>query len=68
MDPAVHKRFLEYRELYVYFAKGVKAPQLTAAEFADADGEHRALAAKGDARDDEEDARFEALAKLLFRD
>jgi hypothetical protein len=68
MDPAVHKRFLEYRELYIYFAKGVKAPQLTAAEFSDADAEHRALTAKGDARDDEEDVRFEELAKLLFRD
>jgi hypothetical protein len=68
MDPKVHSRFLDYRERYIYFAKGVKAPELTAAEFVAADAEHRALDAKGDARDDEEDARFEELAKLLFRD
>jgi hypothetical protein len=68
MDPKVHARFLDYRERYIYFAKGVKAPQLSADEFVAADGEHRALAAKGEARDDEEDARFQELAKLLFRD
>jgi hypothetical protein len=68
MDPKVHSRFLDYRERYLYFAKGVKAPQLSAEEFALADAEHRALVAKGDARDDEEEARVEELARLLFRD
>jgi hypothetical protein len=68
MDPTVHKRFLDYRERYLYFAKGVKLPELKAAEFTAADAEHRSLEAKGDARDDEEEARFLELAKLLFRD
>ncbi len=68
MDPHVHKRFLDYRERYVYFAKGVKLRELTAAEFTALDAEHRTLDAKGDARDDEEEARFAEVAKLLFRD
>jgi hypothetical protein len=68
MDPQVHKRFLDYRERYEYFAKGVKAPLLDANQFTAADAEQRALEAKGDARDDEEEARFEELSKLLFRD
>ena len=68
MDPKVHSRFLDYRERYIYFAKGVKAPQLSADEFVVADAEYRALEAKKDARDDEEEARLEELARLLFRD
>jgi hypothetical protein len=68
MDPKVHSRFLDYRERYIYFAKGVKAPQLTADEFVLADAEYRALDAKGDTREDEEEARLEELARLLFRD
>ncbi len=67
MDPAVHKRFLDYRERFQYFGRK-SAAQLDYAAFAAADAEHRALAAKGDARDDEESARFEDLSKLLFRD
>ena len=68
MDPKVHNRFLDYRERYIYFAKGVKAPQLTANEFVAADAEYRELQTKGEARDDEEEARFEELTRLLFRD
>ena len=68
MDPQVHNLYLDYRERYIYFAKGVKAPQLTAEEFVAADAEYRALEAKGKARDDEEEARLEELARLLFRD
>ena len=68
IDPQVHKRYLDYRERYIYFAKGVKAHQLTADEFTTADAEYNALKAKGDARDDEEEARLEDLARLLFRD
>jgi hypothetical protein len=68
MDPKVHRRFLDYRERYMYFAKGVKAPQLSADEFTVADAEYRALDAKGDARDDEEEARHAELARTLFRD
>jgi hypothetical protein len=67
MAPVVHKRFLEYRERFQYFGRRGTA-QLDAEAFAKADAEHRALAAKGDARDDEESARFEELAKILFRD
>jgi hypothetical protein len=67
MDPATHKRFLDYRERAVYFRKR-GAKDLTQEEFTAADAEHRALAAKGDARDDEEDARFAELAKVLYRD
>ena len=67
MDPATHKRFLDYRATFGYFGRA-GAVMLGAAEFAAADAEYRALAAKSDARDDEEEARFAELAKLLFRD
>jgi hypothetical protein len=67
MDPATHKRFLDYRERAAYFRKrGTK--DLTQDEFEAAEAEYRALAAKGDSRDDEEDARFAELAKVLYRD
>ena len=68
MDPQVHKRFLEYRERYVYFGRGGKVTQLGPSEFEVADAEHRALEAKGEARDDEEEQRFAELGSLLFRD
>jgi hypothetical protein len=68
MDPSVHKRFLEYRERYVYFAKGIAAERLSSDQFAAADAEQRALDAKGEARDDEEETRFAELNRLLFRD
>ena len=66
MDPITHKRFLEYRERYVYFGSGKQ--QLDASAFATADVEQRALDAKGDARTDEEEARFVELSEILFRD
>ena len=66
MDPITHKRFLEYRERYVYFGSGKR--QLDAGEFVGADVEQRALDAKGDARTDEEEARFVELSAVLFRD
>jgi hypothetical protein len=68
MDRHAHGRFLEYRERFVYFGAETKRPQLTADEFAAADAEHVALAAKGDARDDDEEARFVELSRVLFRD
>jgi hypothetical protein len=68
LDPKVHARYLDYRERYIYFAKGLKAPQLSGDDFATADAEYRVLDAKGDAREDEEEVRFAELAKLLFRD
>lgn len=66
-DPAVHKRYLEYRDKHVYFGKLTK--QLTMAEFAALEPEFLALEAKGeDARDDEEAERWEELARVLFKD
>ena len=68
MDALVHKRFLDYRERHGYFAKESSAPCLSYEEFARSDAEHRLLEVKGDARDDEEEARWLALRTLLFRD
>jgi hypothetical protein len=66
MDPAVHRRYLDYRDRFAYFGK--KRTMLTMAEFAHADAEHRALGVKGEARDDEEEARYAELTVLLLRD
>jgi hypothetical protein len=66
MDPTVHKRYLDYRELFVYF--GRKITILSAEEFAEADAEYRALEALGKKRSAPLDARFRQLAVLLFRD
>lgn len=66
MDQAAHKRYLEYRERHAYFAS--TAPILDRETFLAADAEHRALDAKGEARDDEEDARWEELSKQLLLD
>lgn len=69
MDPATHKRFLEYRDRYVYFGAETRLPVLTADEFTAADAEQRALDAMGEeGRDDEEEARYRELSRLLFRD
>jgi hypothetical protein len=68
MDPGVHKRFLDYRDSYVYFGKEAGRPALTMEEFTTADAEQRELDGKGNARDDEEEARFAELCRLLFRD
>jgi len=67
MDPATHKRFLDYRERHAYFGKREKL--LAMAEFEALDREHRTLDAKGeDARDDEEQERYAELSRLLLRD
>jgi hypothetical protein len=67
VDPLVHKRFLEYRDLHEYFGK--KIPKLDAASFVKADAEQRVLDAKGEkGRDDEEEARYVELSKILLRD
>jgi hypothetical protein len=66
MDPILHKRYLDYRERHAYFGRRTRL--LSAAEFEGADSEHRALGAKGEARNEEEQARFDELTKLLFRD
>lgn len=66
VDRETHQRFLDYRERHAYFA-GAGA-LLTREQFLEADAEQRALDAKGEARDDEEEARWAELSKLLFRD
>jgi hypothetical protein len=66
-DPAVHTRYLDYRERHVYFGRLEKL--LTMAEFVPLDAEHGALEKKGEkGRDDEDEARFEEVARILFRD
>jgi hypothetical protein len=66
MDQVVHKRYLDYRDRFAYFGK--RRVMLTMAEFAEADAAHRALASKGEARDEEEETRFVELSALLLRD
>lgn len=66
MDSATHKHFLEYRDRYVYFGSGKR--QLTAEEFPAIHAEQLMLESLGDARNDEEEARFVELCTLLFRD
>lgn len=67
MDPLVHKRFLEYRDLHEYFGK--KIPKLDAETFVKLDAEQRLLDAKGEkGRDDEEEARYAELSNVLLRD
>ncbi len=63
-EQEVHKRFLDYRERYEYFGRHKQI--FGYAEFKELDAEHRALS--GRKLDDEEEARFEELASLLFRD
>ncbi len=66
MDQATHKRYLDYRERYAYFGRRMK--QLSMDEYAAAEIEHKELEAKGPARDDEEEERFDELLKILFKD
>jgi hypothetical protein len=67
-DPAVHKRYLDYRERHAYFGNQL-TKLLTMVEFVPLDAEHLALDAKGEnARDDEDATRFEEVAAILFRD
>ncbi|MGA7118651.1 MAG: hypothetical protein WBY94_01065 [Polyangiaceae bacterium] len=68
MDPQAHRRFLDYRERFGYFEKEQSAPMLSYGEFLTAETEQRALDAKGEARDDEEEARFVELTKRLLLD
>ena len=66
MDPETHQRYLSYRDKHGYF--GGTSKLLGRDEFIEADKEHRELDAKGDRRDDDEETRYEELAKLLYRD
>ena len=66
-DPQAHKRYLEYRERHSYFGKAEKL--LSLADYVPLEKELAELDAKGEERrDDEEAARFEELARVLFRD
>lgn len=66
MDPETHRRFLDYHDRHAYF--GGATPRLTKEQFLAADAEQRTLEAKGEGRDDEEEARYNELSKILFRD
>lgn len=66
MDPETHQRYLAYRDKHGYF--GSTSKLLGREEFLAADKEQRELDAKGDRRDDDEEARWNELSKLLFRD
>lgn len=66
VDKATHKRYLEYRERHEYF--GSTAPVLDREAFLAADAEQRLLDDKGEARDEDEEARWLELSKQLFRD
>jgi hypothetical protein len=68
MDARAHKRFLDYRERFTYFAKETRAQLLLQEQFVSADAERQSLEEKGAQRDDEEEARFAELTKLLFLD
>lgn len=65
MTPEKHRQYLDYLAQYEYF--GRRLPKLGMAEFEAHDREYRELAART-SRDDEEEARFEELSKILFRD
>jgi hypothetical protein len=64
MDRTLHKRYLDYRETFVYF--GRKMVMLNADEFARADEELRTLDAKRE-RDEREELRKTELDHILFR-
>ena len=66
-DRQVHKRYLEYRDRHSYFGKVERL--LTLAEYIPLEIELAELEIKGeDHRDDEEEARFAVVARILFRD
>ena len=67
IDRQAHKRYLEYRDRHSYFGKVERL--LTLAEYIPLEIELSALELKGeDHRDDEEEARFAIVARILFRD
>lgn len=66
MDRALHKRYLDYRETFVYFGRGGMV-MMSAAEFTSADEELRLLDATGQKRTPEEEQRKTELDAVLFR-
>ena len=65
MDRHLHKRYLDYRETFVYFGRNMVL--MSAAEFTVADEELRTLDAKGQKRNEAEEARKIELDRVLFR-
>jgi hypothetical protein len=63
IEPAQHKRFIDYRELHQYF--GAKSQPMPWDSFHLLDNEFREL--ENRKRDDEEEVRFEELGMLLHR-
>jgi hypothetical protein len=66
MDRRVHKRYLDYRERYVYF--GRNKPLLSAVDFERLSDEANLLQARGEERDDEDEERFALLLEVLLLD
>jgi hypothetical protein len=66
MDPAQHKHYVDYREMFVYF--GRKMVMLSAEQFLEADSELKELHAKGAQRNAAEERRLQELERILFRD
>ena len=66
MDPTTHRRYLDYREKHGYFGRG--RAMLGAAEFVALERELAELQSKGDAREDEEEARVAELLAILLQD
>ena len=66
VDPQTHKRYLDYRGRFEYF--GRQKVILSATDFSAYDAEARTLQAKGDARDDEDEARLVELRAVLLLD
>jgi hypothetical protein len=66
MDRTLHKRYLDYRERHVYF--GRMLPLLGAADFTALEAEAADLAGKGADRDDEEEARYAEVLRVLLKD
>jgi len=66
MDRTTHQRYLDYRDRHGYF--GARLKLLGMEEFEKLDREHAELAAREGSRDDDEEARFEELSKILLLD
>ncbi len=66
MDRETHLRYLEYLDRHEYFGKTQR--RLTREQFLLLDQEERMLTGLGESRDDEQEARWAEVTKVLFRD
>jgi hypothetical protein len=66
MNPAQHKHYIDYREMFVYF--GRKMVMLSASEFLEADSELQGLKNQSKPRSARDEARLRELERILFRD